>query len=126
MSWSCLCKRNYLFDIEYSLDMSDPVIEWEISAHKTENGMVVVAQVVLKSEYKGRKAEAIEFLCKKYHLDSVKIYDSFETSDVTGKRDFQKLKNDKNGYYAPYDDFCLAEISYLNGQRIVKKITERL
>lgn len=117
-------KQIYLFDVEYSLDMSDPVIEWEISAHKTEDDMAVVAQVVLKAEYKGREAEAIEFLCKKYHLDSVKIYDAFETSDVTGKRDFQKLKDDKEGYYAPFDNLHLVKISYLNEQRTVKKIAK--
>lgn len=112
----------YLFDIEYALDISDPVIEWEISAHKIENDVAVTAQVVLKAEYKDRKAEAIKYLCNKYNLDAVKIYDVFETSDVTGKRDFQKLKEDKDGYYAPYDDLRLAEISYLNEKKTIKQL----
>lgn len=112
----------YLFDIEYSLDVSDPVLEWEITAHKLADITFVVAQVVLKKEYQNRKAEAVRLLCKKYHLDAVKIYDAFETSDVTGKRDFQKLKGDKDDYYALVDENHLAIISYIEMKRVVKKI----
>lgn len=46
----------YLFDIEYALDISDPVIEWEITAHKVENDVAVTAQIILKAEHKDRKA----------------------------------------------------------------------
>ena len=35
-------------------------------------------------------------------------------SDVTGKRDFQKLKNDKSGYFAPCDDNHLYAVSFEN------------
>ena len=108
----------YLFDIEYSLDAADPVIEWEITAHKTESGTYVVGQVVLKPEYKSDKEDAIRLLCNKYNLDSIKIYDKFESSEVTGKRDFQKLKNDKEGYYKPVDDKHFVRIQYANGKRI--------
>ena len=34
----------------------------------------------------------IDMLCKKYNLDSIKIYKKFESSEVTGKRDYQLLK----------------------------------
>lgn len=114
--------RVYLFDIEYSLDINDPVIEWEITAHKLSNDTAVVAQVVLKNEYLHHKAHAIRYLCNKYSLDAVKIYDNFEISDVTGKRDFQKLKGDKEGYYTPVDDMQLARVSYLDGNRIIEEI----
>jgi hypothetical protein len=88
-----------LFDIEYSLDVDDPIIEWEITAHKTEEGTAVVGQVVLKKEYKENWQDAVRIILEKYDvLDAVKIYDKFENSDVTGKRDFQKLKSDKTGY----------------------------
>lgn len=106
-------KTVYLFDIEYSLEKDDPVIEWEISAHTDVNGKTyVVGQVVPKSEYIGRESEIIEILCKKYHLDSVKIYDKFESSEVTGKRDYKKLKSDEEGYYAPFDENNLYYINY--------------
>ena len=115
-------KKVYLFDIEYSLDISDPVLEWEITAHKLKDGVALVAQVVLKAECRNRKAEAIRSLCKKYSFDAVKIYDAFETSDVTGKRDFQKLKNDKCGYYTPVNENSLAEISYFGMARTVQRV----
>ncbi len=102
----------YLFDIEYSLDVDDPVLEWEITAHETKEGTFVVGQVVLKKEYKGTKEEVVRYLCEKYHLDAVKIYDKFENSDVTGKRDFQRLKNDKVGYYTLGEDGHLHEVSF--------------
>lgn len=104
--------RIYLFDIEYSLDMDDPVLEWEITAHETKRGTFVVGQVVLKKEYCDRQKEAIKLLCKKYNLDAIKIYDKFENSDVTGKRDFQKLKDDKTGYYALNEEGKLYEVSF--------------
>ena len=107
-------KTVYLFDIEYSLDVNDPVIEWEITAHKTENKVSVVGQVVLKKDCTLSISEIVELLCSKYNLDAVKIYDKFENNDVTGKRDFQKLKNDKAGYLAPCDENSLYEISYDN------------
>ena len=44
--------RVYLFDIEYSLEIEDPVIEWEITAHETKGENFVVGQVVLKREYR--------------------------------------------------------------------------
>ena len=109
-------KRIYLFDIEYSLELDDPVIEWEITAHETNEGTFVVGQVVLKKEYLDKKAEAIEVLCKKYLLDAVKIYEKFEISDVTGKRDFQKLKDDKEGYFAPYDETHMMMLSFDGGK----------
>ena len=110
----------YLFDIEYALETTDPIIEWEISVHETEDGVAVVGQVVLKKEYRERKAEAIEYLCKKYHLNAVKIYDAFDTSDVTGKRDYQKLKSDKKGYYAPCDNESLWLVDF-DGKEVVRR-----
>lgn len=104
--------RIYLFDIEYSLDLDDPVIEWEITAHETRKGTFVVGQVVPKKEYIDKKEEVVTYLCKKYQLDAVKIYDKFENSDVTGKRDFQKLKDDKVGYYAPCEDGGICEVAF--------------
>lgn len=106
----------YLFDIEYSLDVSDPVIEWEITAHTTNEGTFVVGQVILKMNSHMPLAEIVEHLCGKYHLDSVKFYEKFENSDVTGKRDILKLKADKEGYYAPCDNNHLYQISYANGR----------
>lgn len=105
-------KRIYLFDIEYSLELEDPVIEWEITAHEMHGKTFVVGQVVLKKEYLNKKEAVIKILCRKYNLDAIKIYDNFELSDVTGKRDFQKLKADKTGYYALNADGTLSEISF--------------
>ena len=44
-------ERHYLFDIEYSLDIEDPVIEWEISAFKNGTKHDIVAQIIMKPEY---------------------------------------------------------------------------
>ena len=112
----------YLFDIEYSLETSDPIIEWEITAHKTDDNYAVVAQVVLKKEYKDKKAYVVEYLCNKYHLDAVKFYDSFENSDVTGKRDQQILKAEKEGYYALYDDTHLKKVDYPEGKKPIESL----
>lgn len=109
-------KKIFLFDIEYSLDANDPIIEWEISAHKTNKNDAIVGQVVLKPEYAYNKADIIEKMCNKYKLDAIKIYEKFESSEVTGKRDFKKLKSDKDDYYAPYDENNLLKISYFDGK----------
>ena len=106
----------YLFDIEYSLDADDPVIEWEITAHKTKTGTYVVGQVVLKNEFKDNKVQVIQGLCDKYGLDSIKIYEKFESSEVTGKRDYQLLKDDKEGYFRVKDG-VLQKVSYANDVR---------
>lgn len=94
----------YLFDIEYSLTLEDPIIEWEITAFKNENKFDVVGQVVMKKEFIGKEEEVVRTLCEKYNLDGIKIYDSFEVSEVTGKRDYQLLKHDYNTYYYPTND----------------------
>ena len=108
----------YLFDIEYSLESNDPVVEWEITAHATDSGTYVVGQVVLKEEYRDKPKEVIEMLCKKYNLDSVKIYEKFESSEVTGKRDYQLLKDDKEGYYCVRAG-VIQEVSYSGGKRSI-------
>lgn len=114
-------KRIYLFDIEYSLESDDPVIEWEITAFKTDKKYAVVGQVVLKNEYKNKVPYVVRHLCSKYHLYAIKIYDSFENSDVTGKRDFKLLKNDFNGYIAPKNDTEFCTVNFVPGK---KPITE--
>jgi len=43
---------------------------------------------------------------------------------VTGKRDFQKLKNDRMGYLALYNEEMLYDISYL-ANRIQKAAVEK-
>lgn len=116
-------ERHYLFDIEYSLDSTDPIIEWEITAHKIKgNKYAIVGQVVLKPEYIGSEPDIIEELTSKYNLNAIKIYDTFESSEVTGKRDFKKLKSDIYDYYAPYDDDHLLKISYPIGEAPIEEI----
>lgn len=117
----------YLFDIEYSLESTDPIIEWEITAHKTNKEYSIVGQVVLKPEMIGNEAEIIEQITKKYHLDALKIYDKFESSEVTGKRDFEKLKKDIYDYYAPYDEENLLKITYpINEEPMVEIVPKYL
>lgn len=116
----------YLFDIEYSLEACDPVIEWEVTAHKDKNGKNhIVGQVVPKKAYIGREDEIIEYMCKKYNLDAVKIYDKFESSEVTGKRDFEKLKNDKVNYYCPVNTENMYEIDFLENEIPQKRLVKR-
>lgn len=121
----------YLFDIEYSLSEDDPIIEWEITAFKVNGKKTeVVAQVVLKKEYVGKEAELIEYICEKFNLDGVKFYDSFETSEVTGKRNYQLLKHDYEGYYSPLNETQLiyknySEDGHLAESVINKKLLDR-
>lgn len=115
-------EKHFLFDIEYQLDINDPIIEWEISAHKIEKGYAVVGQIVLKKEEMKNKAEIVGKICKKYGLDAVKFYDRFENSDVTGKRDFKILKADKSGYYAPLDSEHLQLVDFVNDKWNVREV----
>ena len=116
----------YLFDIEYSLESIDPVIEWEITAHQDKNGKnYIVGQVVPKNECIGEEDMIVEYMCHKYHLDAIKIYDKFESSEVTGKRDFKKLKADKVGYFAPLDNEHFYQINYPEDGLPVKSIVEK-
>jgi len=113
----------YLFDIEYSLEAEDPIIEWEISRFQDINGKnYIVGQVVPKNEFIGREDEIVEFLCKKYNLDAIKIYSKFESSEVTGKRDFKKLKADNIDYYAPLDENRFYHINYYSDREPEKTI----
>ena len=94
----------WLFDIEYSLEECDPVIEWEITAQPSAcDKCYIVAQAVPTKEFIGREAELVTILMNKYPLDAVKLYHSFESSEVTGKRDFQLLKKDREGYFCTDD-----------------------
>ncbi len=126
---SCTDKEGnltYLFDIEYSLEASDPVIEWEITTHQDRDGNNhIVGQIVPKTEYIGREDEVIEEICAKYHLEAVKIYDEFESSEVTGKRDFQGLKADKVGYYAPCNNEYLWKVDYLEESLPIKTLVPK-
>lgn len=116
----------YLFDIEYSLESMDPVIEWEITAHQDINGKnYIVGQVVPKNECIGEEDMIVEYMCNKYHLDAIKIYDKFESSEVTGKRDFKKLKADKVGYFAPLDEEHFYQIDYPEDGIPVRSIVEK-
>lgn len=120
-------KINYLFDVEYALESTDPVVEWEITAFaNNEKGYDVVAQVVMRKDYVGREDEVIDMLCSKYGLDGVKIYPSFETSEVTGKRDYQLLKNDREYYIAPCGDGLYSKKSYGIDGTVVEEIVSKL
>lgn len=114
---------HYLFDIEYSLEINDPVLEWEITAFATGGGHYdVVAQVVLKPESLGEENETIRYLCHKYRLDGVKIYEAFETSEVTGKRNYKLLKSDYEGYYSPCNDDELNLKTYSADGNVKKQV----
>jgi len=116
----------YLFDIEYSLESTDPIIEWEITAHQDVSGKnYIVGQVVPKNEYIGQEDMIVEYMCKKYSLDAIKIYDKFESSEVTGKRDYLKLKSDKFGYLSPYNETYLYNVDYPEDGYPVKKIVSK-
>lgn len=105
-------KRIYLFDIEYSLDPEDPIIEWEITAFKTKQKIDVVAQIVRNLNCNEKASSLVRKLCEKYPVDAIKFYSEFELGEVTGKRDYVLLSNDTCGYWAPYDESNLVRISY--------------
>jgi acyl-coenzyme A synthetase/AMP-(fatty) acid ligase len=109
-------ETKYLFDIEYSLSLDDSIIEWEITAFPTKTGKTdVVAQVVLKKNFIGEEESIVKYICEKYKLDGVKFYDEFETSEVTGKRDYQLLKHDYEGYYSLLENGKIIQKNYLLG-----------
>ncbi len=112
----------YLFDTEYALSSDDPVIEWEITAFKTNTKYVKVAQVILKKDFIGNEYSAICYLCKKYDLDSVKLFKSFPTSEVTGKRNYQLIKSQRSGYYAPCTESQVYEIDYIENDIPLRRI----
>lgn len=118
-------EKHYLFDIEYQLDIDDPIIEWEITAHQVEEGYAVVAQIILKKDKAGEEADIVDKICKKYNLDAVKFYDRFENSDVTGKRDYKLLKADKTDYLAPYDDEHLMKVDFVNNKKNEREIIKK-
>lgn len=105
----------FLFDIEYSLDINDPISEWEISAFKlNDNTSKIAAQIVLKDKSNINIDDFVPYICKKYGVDAVKFYDEFETSEVTAKRDYKLLQTDTEDYYMPMDGkVCL--VSFTDG-----------
>lgn len=106
-------ERVYLFMIEYSLDKADPILEWEISAFKNdEGGHDVVGQIILDPNCTTPKAELVEYFCKKYPLKAIKFYTEFELGEVTSKRDYILLAHDYEGYYAPCDENYLYFVNY--------------
>ncbi len=98
-------ERIYLFQIEYSLDEEDPILEWEISAFKNEcGGHDVVGQIILDPACKTPKNELVDYFCRKYNLAAVKFYQEFELGEITNKRDFVLLAHDYKGYVSPCDE----------------------
>jgi hypothetical protein len=98
-------ERIYLFQIEYSLDEDDPILEWEVSAFKNEcGGHDVVGQIILDPACKTPKNELVDYFCKKYHFAAVKFYEEFELGEITNKRDFVLLAHDYKGYVSPCDE----------------------
>ena len=65
-------------------------------------------------------------MCNKYNLDAVKIYDKFESSEVTGKRDFKKLKSDLEGFYKPYNDESFCKITFVENEKPIVELVDRL
>lgn len=104
----------YLFDIENQITEDDPMYEWEISYITDGEGINhIVAQVVLKDEFMHHKARAIRRICGEYAVEAIKIFDKFGSSEVTGKRDIQKLKAYRIGYYG-YKKGELVKIDFVN------------
>lgn len=104
----------YLFDIENQITEDDPMSEWEISSVTDGEGVNhIVAQVVLKTDALKHKKRAIRQIVTEYDVEAVKIFDMFGSSEVTGKRDIQKLRSYKLGYYTyKRDELC--KVDYVN------------
>ena len=64
-------------------------------------------------------------MCNKYKLDAAKIYDKFESSEVTGKRDFEGLKADLDGFYSPYNENELMKIDFAKDNDPVKTLVKK-
>ncbi|MEE3404128.1 MAG: class I adenylate-forming enzyme family protein [Acutalibacteraceae bacterium] len=115
-------KRVYLFQIEYSLDEDDPVLEWEISAFKNEcGGYDVVGQIILDPDCTTPKNELVDYFCRKYKLDAIKFYQEFELGEITSKRDFVLLAHDYNGYVSPCDDHHHYLVNYSEDGTTVRR-----
>ena len=115
-------ERVYLFQIEYSLDREDPILEWEISAFKNEcGGYDVVGQIILDPNCKTPKNELVDYFCKKYNLAAVKFYQEFELGEITNKRDFVLLAHDYKGYVSPCDENHHYLVNYSEDGKTVRQ-----
>ena len=119
-------ERVYLFMIEYSLDESDPILEWEISAFKNDKGgHDVVGQIILERGCTTPKSELIEFFCEKYKLNAIKFYTEFELGEVTSKRDYILLAHDYEGYYMPCDKENMYFVNYSEDGTMTRQIVSK-
>ncbi len=115
-------EKVYLFQIEYSLDESDPILEWEITAFKNEcGGYDVVGQIILDPKCTTPKNELVDYFCKKYKLDAVKFYQEFPLGEITSKRDFQFLAQDYTGYASPCDEHHHYLVDYSKDGNVVRR-----
>lgn len=96
----------YLFEIENLIESIKYVRECEVVA-TTINGVTSpVAHIILKQEYKTLTSKILQYIDSflKEHLDytavpyAYKFRDSFDTSPISGKRDYESLKYETEGF----------------------------
>ena len=99
-------RKIFFFNKRNLLDFNDPIYEWEISSFfiREENRHHIVGQIILKENIKEKNSDLIKKFCRKYKLDAVKFYNVFYKNQITEKRDFTRIRNDRNNYYAPSDE----------------------
>ena len=102
----------YLFDIEAKVEEIEYVKEAEVIALTVNNKKVPIVHIVLTEEgkkYPEKVVKLVDLTLKKNNLNinsypyAYKIRDSFMTSPISGKRDYEILKFETDGYLK-FDD----------------------
>jgi acyl-coenzyme A synthetase/AMP-(fatty) acid ligase len=102
----------YLFKIENLIEEIKYVRECEVIAVTIDNKKVPLVHVILTKEGEKVKCDVIKLIdkiCKdnlaSYEIPyAYKLRDSFNTSPVSGKRDYECLKYETSGYYIVNND----------------------
>jgi long-chain acyl-CoA synthetase len=120
----------YLFDIENEIEKIKFVKEAEIISLEIENENVPIAHIILDSKYNIDKEEAIKYIdikLKETFSDSsyipyaYKIREKFETSALSGKRDYNSLKFELNDFYRFNDKNELEMTNLKSKTKVIKK-----
>lgn len=96
----------YLFEIENLIESIKYVRECEVVAITINGKTTPVAHIILKQEYKSLTSKILQYIDSylKEHLDytavpyAYKFRDSFDTSPISGKRDYESLKYETEGF----------------------------
>ena len=92
-------RRIFLFDTEELVSDDPAVLECEaIAIPGKDAASVQVLHVVLSPESKEPPADVIRRIYAKVPVYGIKIRETFGTSEISGKRDVESLRSERNGF----------------------------